>query len=124
MRTRYAVGLALLAAALLLIPAIVRRKNQPVSVPGIAAATAVPARAPTPFERTLQRAWKLRSRALMDEIHHREALESWDPPGTAALDEEPLRREYLAQDASGDLHRARARKPERSHGHPRRPGGQ
>ena len=107
MKLRNQVLLALLAAGLLSVAVIERHAVPSPPPPGIPAALLPPPRPATPFERSLRQGWKLRSRALLAEIRAREALESWDPTVTAGP-EGSLRSEYLAQDGSGDLRRARA----------------
>jgi hypothetical protein len=59
-----------------------------------------------PFDRVMRQAWRCRMRAHRREIKQREALEGWDPAALAADDAERLRREQLAMDPGGDLHRA------------------
>jgi hypothetical protein len=101
-------GLLALLAFALLSALVIERHTMPSLPPArMSAALLPPSRPATLFERSLRQAWKLRSRALLEEIREREALESWDPTATAGLDEGRLRRESLASDASGDLRRAR-----------------
>jgi hypothetical protein len=59
-----------------------------------------------PFDRVMRQAWRCRMRAHRREIGQREAVEAWDPAAVAADASERLRREQLAMDSGGDLHRA------------------
>jgi hypothetical protein len=60
-----------------------------------------------PFDRVLRQAWRCRMRAHLREIRQRDAVEAWDAAALAADGaERRLRRELLAMDPGGDLHRA------------------
>jgi hypothetical protein len=60
-----------------------------------------------PFDRVMRQAWRCRMRAHRRAIGQRDAVEAWDPAALAADGAEGrLRREQLAMDPGGDLHRA------------------
>jgi hypothetical protein len=107
MRTTDRIHLVLVGLGLLSVAAVLRHSIPAPPAPQVPVVLSPPVQPATPFGRSLQHAWHLRSRAILAEDREREALEERDPFGIAGSTSESIRREQLARDRDGAMRQAR-----------------